>query len=314
MLRSIATTGVESAQRETATSAELSSFHGERLFVADVDLDGSLDILDCDFSGNLRIVTAKTNDLWTRTLTLQTNLLDPLLFVGGADPDEDGLPEVWVAGDDEPSFKRHILIFEPSGSGSLACVDTLISSDEMSGGQHGVLSTLEPNGKTVFVWNLFERLDLYSHESGEWRLEDTVVDPHPSHNHVYAADLSRNGRDELYWLGNGLNVASLIYERPTTPSAIGPGVPGDSDLQVRVFPTPLRNHAAIWCAPSIARGARRADLFDPMGRLIRSWSPSGGVGSGGHLSAAGLASGVYFLCVCDERGRSLASTRVLVAK
>ena len=283
--------------------------------VWDLDQDGQSEIA-IGAEGWLRIFESTANDVWGQIYADSTGLINSRIVSGGADADGDGVREVFLGGEDSTTFDRKVFVYQPNGDRSFTRVATLTAFDNASGSQWGTLARLEPGGRLRFVWGLYEHLRINVADAyGQWSLETTVPDPAaPWHHAVYAYDLNRNGRDEIYWVSGNQAYPSLILERPTLPT----DAPiGSERLKgtMRVTPSPCRGDASVFLDPAIAKQAAALSAFDAGGRLV--FHQTGGMRTDRGtwiMPVQRLRPGLYFLRATDALGRPLATGRTTVVR
>jgi hypothetical protein len=208
---------------------------------------------------------------------------------------------------------RKVFIYQPDGDRSFTRVGELGAVDNQIGGQWGALARTEYDGKVRFVWALIGHLRIYTATGpGQWHLESIVPDPAPAHFAVFAYDLNRNGRDEIYWLSDVRSVPSLVLERPTLPTDLSEGMPQPMTARLRVAPSPCRSEAAVFL-DAVASQAADWSVYDASGRLVLHES-LGSRAQAWVFPARTLAPGLYFLRVTDEFGRRVASGRAIVVR
>lgn len=283
--------------------------------VWDLDQDGRPEIADGG-QGRLRIFESTADDVWEEIYSDSTGLVGSRILTGGQDTDGDGARELFLGGEDwtvEPVLRK-VFVYQPTGERSYTRVAELSGFDNGTGGQWGTLARLEPDGKFRFVWGLVGHLRIYDAPCpGVWSLESIVLDPVPARLAVFAYDLNRNGRDEIYWLSNNRFVNSLVLERPTVPTSLLE--PSSTPLMnaLRISPSPSRANASVFLHPAAAVPAAEWSVFDASGRLVlrqdlgapaRSWI----------LPVAAWRPGVYFLRASDANGRPIASGRTTVIR
>jgi hypothetical protein len=130
---------------------------------------------------------------------------------------------------------------------------------------------------------------------------------------VYAYDLNRNSRDEIYWITDARGVSSVILERPTQPSDVSREIPESRKTILRVVPSPCRSDAAIFLDRVVVPQAAAWSAYDASGRLVLRHDLESHAGQW-ILPARHLRPGLYFLRVTDLLGRSLATGRVTVVR
>lgn len=297
-------------------SSEMTSAQQPRgLLVGDLDGDGRREIVFSDENGVLRVFESFADDSWTQTFIASTGLINPRVVAGAEDANANGLQEIWLAGDDAEAFNRRIFIFEPTIQDTFSCIDTLTTVDGASGGQSGTLAHLDHEDRWRFVWNVRRRLEIYIYQNGQWSIEKIYHDPDPNHFEIRATDLDHNGRDEIVWLGNGLNTESWVLEEPTIPSDTSAGSPRRTIETLRVFPCPTRNSGVVFIEPALAAQVRQWDVFDASGRRVISWRAAGAEAADQRQFPAGhLQPGLYFLRATDSDGVPLATGRVTVVR
>jgi len=284
--------------------------------VLDLDRDGRPEIVNGG-QGRLQIYESTADDAWERIYVDSTGLVGSRVLTGGQDTDGNGKRELFLGGEDwttEPVV-RQVFVYEPNGGRSFTRVATMSALDNASGGQWGALARTEYDGRVRFVWALYQHLRIYiATGPGEWQLETIIQDPDaPYHHAVFAYDLNRNGRDEIYWLSDVLGVPSLVLERPTLPT----DVTGNTALPwagtLRVAPSPCRGDASVFLDPVLAPRAALWSVFDASGRLVLQGSL--GPRAGPWLfPAKTLSSGLYFFRVTDALGQRVATGRAVVVR
>ena len=130
---------------------------------------------------------------------------------------------------------------------------------------------------------------------------------------MFAYDLNRNGRDEIYWLTNANTVLSLVLERPTLPTDVSGNTALPWARTLRVAASPCRGDAAVFLDPVLAPRAALWSVFDASGRLVLQDTlvPSAGPWL---FPAKTLSSGLYFLRVTDALGQRVATGRAVVVR
>jgi hypothetical protein len=256
--------------------------------------------------------------VWERIYTDSTGLINARILTGGQDTDGDGKRELFLGGEDwtdESAIVRKVFIYQPDGDRSFTRVATLSANDGVSGVQWGALARTDYSGKIRFVWALHRQMRIFAAtRTGEWTLETIIPDPFEGYHHaVFAYDLNRNGRDEIYWLTDARTVPSLVLEQPTLPTDVAGATGHPFVAALRVTPSPCRNDATVFLDPAVAPRAAAWSIFDASGRLVlqdRS-SPRAGVWP---FPARTLAPGLYFLRTTDALGRHLATGRAIVVR
>lgn len=281
--------------------------HG--LLVCDLFGDHQLEIAICWHQ--LRMFRATGNNQWSEFITEPTGLINTTIFAGGEDTDGDGRREVWVAGDHDASFTRRVYIYEPKGELALTRVDSLITSDGRSGLQTGALTQLYYDGVWRFAWALYKRLDVYTRGPGGWQRELTLPTSSPFRHYIYAGDLNRNGRDELYWVSDGRLDSSFILECPT--QTVDVPSPSRSDvLPIQITPSPVRTEAFARVAGVLPDAVQAWTVFDAAGRVVSRGEIAPGTTQ--WALPQRLAAGAYFLRVDDQAGGVLATGRFVVVR
>jgi len=285
--------------------------------VFDLDQDGRPEIADGG-QRRLQIYESTADDVWERIYTDSTGLLGARILSGGQDTDGDGKRELFLGGEDwtdEFAIVRKVFIYQPEGDRSFTHVATLSANDGVSGVQWGAFARIDYTGKIRFAWALHRHMRIFASTGpGEWTLETIIPDPFESYHHaVFAYDLNRNGRDEIYWLTNARFVPSLVLERPTQPTDVA-GTQGLPFLAaLRVAPSPCRNDATVFLNPAVASRAAAWSIFDASGRLVLQDRASPGAGVW-PLPARTLAPGMYFVRTTDALGHPLATGRAIVVR
>lgn len=283
--------------------------------VWDLDRDGRPEIANGE-DLRLQIFESTGNDMWEEIFTDSTGLINSRIIAGGADTDGDGVRELFVGGEDwslDPVVRK-VFIYQPDGDRSFRRVGELSGDNVSSAGQWGALAQLDFDGKVRFIWGLSRHLRVFvAMNPGEWVLESTIQDPTQYHAAVYAGDLNRNGRDEIYWVSHVRTMPSLVYERPTLPTDVSEGRGHGFGASLRVAPSPCRGDAVVLLDARLAPRAAEWSAFDASGGVVVRRSvdthPSPWV-----LPAESLRPGVYFLRVTDARGRSIAMGRTIVVR
>jgi len=283
----------------------------------DLDGDGRPEIANAAGQArSVQVFESTTDDVWERTYEDSTGLIGQSVLSGGVDSDGDGIRELFVGGEDRDTGERRIIVYQPTGDRSFERVAEFGAFDGVLGEQWGTMARTEPGGPYRFYWALYRQLRVYRATApGKWELETVIPDPNEFwHKSVYAHDLNRNGRDEIYWLTGNRFLTSLVLERPTFPTdASG----GQSAIRasVRVAPSPCRGDATVFLDPAVAARAAEWSLFDAAGRLVlhrpldQQSSRTGWL-----LPADRLRPGLYFLRVRDAGGRPLATGRATVVR
>jgi hypothetical protein len=288
-------------------------WHGDDL-VLDLDRDGRPEIASVGVYGLLQIYESTGDDVWERIYTDSTRSYPGVgrVAAGGRDTDDNGLLELFVGGENQTTYEKEVFIYEPDGDRSFRRVASARALDGASGFQSGAIAQLEPGGKLRFVWQVYRQLRFYvSPSPGVWELEFVINEPSRGHQSVYARDLNRNGRDEIYWVSSVRPYQSLVYERPTLPTD-APGEPqAYARAALRVWPSPGRGDATVFLDPEILRRARAYHAFDAAGRIAFE----GTIGTMPVIVPLHrLRPGIYFLQVTGDRGRPLASGRTTVIR
>jgi len=293
--------------------SEYSPWTGDDL-VFDLDEDGQPEIVLGDLDGNVRIYESPADDAWELIFADSTGLSAVDIMSGGVDTDGDGTRELFVAGDDNINYDRTVFVYQPDGDRSFVRVGTWTYFDNASGPLAGAIARLEPGEAPHFVWRVYQQLRLYAARSpGQWVLKSVI--PSSAHFAVYARDLNRNGRDEIYWVSGTRTRASWILERPTLPTDVEE-VPAEPLARtVRVVPSPSRGQVTVYLDAGIAKHAAELTVVDAAGRLVqyqvrqvRADQPAW------ILPAQRLRPGIYFLRVADAFGRSIATGRATVVR
>jgi len=283
----------------------------------DLDLDGRPEIANASgFDRRMQVFESTSDDMWEMIFEDSTGLRNGRVVSGGVDSDGDGIREMFIGGENPDTGERRIIIYQPTGDRSFARVAEFGAFDGVLGEQWGTMARTEPGGSYRFYWALYRQLRVYiATAPGNWTLETVIPDPDDfEHKSVYAHDLNRNGRDEIYWLTGNRFLTSLVLERPTHPTdASG----GESPFQatVRVAPSPCRGDATVFFDPAVAARAAEWSLFDVAGRLVLHRPlDQHDSRSGWLLPAARLRPGLYFLRVLDAGGKPLANGRATVVR
>jgi len=282
--------------------------------VFDLDQDGRAEI-SSGGEGRLEIFESTGNDAWEEIFTDSTELVNARIVAGGVDSDGDGVRELFLGGEDGTTFERKIFVYQPTGDRTFARIGTLTAFDDATGSQWGTFAQLEPDGQIRFVWALYRQLRIYvASGPGQWVLERIIPDPAPPHLAVYAYDLNRNGRDEIYWLTNAQTRTSLILERPTLPTDASSNQSRIGGT-IRVTPSPCRSNATVFLDPTTAVRAAEWSAFDAAGRLVFRQSLDSNVSRTTWVMPADrLGPGLYFLRVTDVLGRPIATGRTTVVR
>lgn len=281
--------------------------------VWDLDRDGRPEIAYCG-SGWLRVIESTADDAWEEIFSDSTGLVGARILTGGADTDRDGVQELFLGGDDWTTFERKVLIYQPTSDRTFNRVGTLTAFDGQSGEQWGALARTEPQGAVRFIWAIYEQLRIFSATSPRsWDLDVIVPDPLPPHLAVYAYDLNRNGRDEIYWLTDTETRSSLILERPTLPTdaSVSQRIQG----AIWVAPSPSDGDASVFLDPAIAVRAVEWSAFDAAGRLVFRQSLTSNLSRASWaMPVHRLRPGLYFLRVTDATGQPIATGKTVVLR
>jgi len=302
-----------SSSGEAFVQSTYSPWLGDDL-VFDLDEDGRPEIASGGLQGRLQIFESPADDVWERIFTDSTGLIASRIVSGGVDTDGDGKQELFLGGDDPNTFERKVFIYQPDGDQSFVRAATLAAFDNASGTMSGAMARLEPAGTVRFVWQIYQQLRLYSAATpGQWDLESVIPEPSTSHNAVYARDLNRNGRDEIYWISNNRTVSSLILERPMLPTDVSGGIRELGAALLRVAPSPCWGDATVFLDVAIASRAAEWSAFDAAGRLVFQRGMQCGTPRQAWAMPV-LRPGIYFLRVTDGLGRPLATGRATVIR
>jgi len=283
----------------------------------DLDLDGRPEIANASgFDRRMQVFESTSDDVWEKIFEDSTGLRNGRVVSGGVDSDGDGIREMFIGGENPDTGERRIIIYQPTGDRSFERVAEFGAFDGVLGEQWGTMARTEPGGPYRFYWALYRQLRVcIATAPGNWTLETVIPDPNEFwHSSVYAHDLNRNGRDEIYWLTINRFLTSLVLERPTFPTDAS-GDQSAMRASVRVAPSPCRGDATVFLDPTVAARAAEWSLFDAAGRLVlhrpldRHNSRSGWL-----LPADRLRPGLYFLRVRDAGGRPLATGRATVVR
>jgi len=307
---------VEKGHADASRGSAYDAWAGDDL-LWDLDLDGRPEIANAGgLARSTQIVESTGDDTWEKIYEDSTGLRNARVVSGGVDSDADGIREMFVGGEDLDTGERRIIIYQPTGDRSFERVAEFGAFDGVLGEQWGTMGRTEPGGPYRFYWALYRQLRVYRASApGNWELETVIPDPNELwHKSVYAHDLNRNGRDEIYWLTGNRFLTSLVLERPTVPTDASGGQSAIR-ARVRVAPSPCRGDATVFLDPTVAARAAEWSLFDAAGRLVlhrpldRHNSRSGWL-----LPADRLRPGLYFLRVRDAGGRPLATGRATVVR
>jgi hypothetical protein len=283
----------------------------------DLDLDGRPEIANAfGFDRRMQVLESTADDVWQKIFEDSTGLRNGRVVGGGVDSDGDGIREMFVGGENPDTGERRIIIYQPTGDRSFERVAEFGAFDGVLGEQWGAMARTEAGGPYRFYWALYRQLRVYvATAPSTWVLETVIPDPNEFwHRSVYAYDLNRNGRDEIYWLTGNRFLTSLVLERPTFPTDAS-GAQSAIRASVRVAPSPCRGDATVFLDPAVAARAAEWSLFDAAGRLVlhrpldRHDSRTGWL-----LPADRLRPGLYFLRVRDAGGRPLATGRATVVR
>ena len=298
--------------KHSQPSGIYSAWAGDDLLF-DLDADGRPEIVHGGIDGELVIHESTGDDTWELIYADSTGLSSTAVMGGGVDTDGDGKRELFLAGDDQITWERTVFIYQADGDRSFSRVGTLTTFDNATGPQSGAIARLDSEGKPRFVWAVYLQLRFYVAESpGRWELEKVISDP-TFHLTVYARDLNRNGRDEIYWLTNNRTYRSLILERPTLPTDVQEGGGVSAATAIRISPSPCRSEARLILEPTIAPRAANWEAFDAAGRLVLDGKISS-TRLGWHFPADRLHPGHYFIRITDPAGRPLATGRTTVVR
>jgi len=306
----------EKADAGERAEAAYNAWTGDDL-LWDLDLDGRPEIANAyGLARSTQIFESTGDDTWEKIYEDSTGLRNARVVSGGVDSDGDGIRELFVAGEDQETGERRILIYQPTGDRSFERVAEFGAFDGVLGEQWGTVARTEPGGPYRFYWALYRQLRVcIATAPGKWELETVIPDPNEFwHKSAYAYDLNRKGRDEIYWLTGNRFLTSLVLERPTHPTDASGGE-SPFHATVRVAPSPCRGDATVFLDPSVAARAAEWSLFDAAGRLVlhrpldRHNSRSGWL-----LPADRLRPGLYFLRVRDAGGQPLATGRATVVR
>jgi hypothetical protein len=296
---------------------------GEKV-VADLDGDGLTEIAFAGTDGFVQIYESSTDNTWKQTWIDSTGKFNAYGAEGGRDTDGNGKPELfvmgnsWTPGNPDPIDYYTTIVYEASGDNQFIRVATLSFSDGSSGGSENALGNLDGIGPGEYLMKGNGYFWIYrSTAPGQWTMIQRVADPtpHGGHGNIYAFDVNRNGRDEVFWTMDS-NIQSgpntLVFEHPPLPSAVGATLPQGA-LALSPFPNPCRFQASIG-APDALGAASILAVFDVTGRLVERRVPIRDARGQLLFPARHLNPGVYLLRLEDRSGAALAAGRAVVVR
>ncbi len=278
--------------------------NGEKV-IADLDLDGRIEIAFSGGHGHLHVYESGGDNQWQHVWTTSTGMINAYGAAGGVDTDGNGRPELFVMG--EMGGLARTFVFEAFTDNSFAAVDTIT---HIGIGYTNALGDWTGDGLDEYVSRVTPNvISFYASQSpGNWQEIECFCGADSSHSEIFMFDANRNGRDELFWAFSGpiLNINySWIFEKPIT---------SDSETyevtlpHLRFHPNPTRGLAYGIGPPALSPFDML--LYDVSGRLVqRSRIRQAG---GFVLDGSSLAAGVYVVRLLDDHGRHQAQGRVAI--
>src|SRR5262249_22020950 len=152
-----------------------------------------------------------------------------------------------------------------TGNNSYKRVASRTFTDGFSGLGPNAVARVNVSGPAELFWSIAPGLLRYKAVApGQWTLSSIITG---ATGYVFARDLNRNGRDEIYWFSFG-TLSSVVLERPTLPSDVGPTNSSFSSL--RIVPSPCQGNGTVFLGPEAMSRGRELEVFDASGRRVRS--------------------------------------------
>lgn len=265
--------------------------------IADLDGDGRPEIVLCGLDGDIYIYESPSNNVWRKTWSFATTLVNAYGVQSGHDLDGNGKPEFYVTGNDHQTFGVETWVFEPVADNQYVEVAELIYPHFAGSGNGTGIAELDGLPGEEFVMIAGDRVTIWHAKSiGQWGIVGELARPPGQLNDLGFEDMNKNGRAEMFWAG----LTTLVLEAPAIPVDADPA---SSRLpQVVLYPNP--SHGVSWLALP-HQDALGFDLrvYDVAGRLVTEWRtlPAPNI----RLPVAHLRSGRYVVEVRNRAGRRI---------
>jgi VCBS repeat protein len=280
--------------------------------IADFDRDGLIEI---GFSSGNRVYVYESpaNNIWRLTWSDSTEL-GASDARGGVDMDGNGRPELFVTGNGPDGWTT--LVFEATCNNRFRRIARFAQYDGATGVPFATIARLDGNsGPISYLMRGYAHFWIYEAVAvGRWELVGEVPDPDAGwHSGLYAFDVNRNGRDEVFWTTESVfGQETLVLEKSSTTDTHR-----RSTMERRSFtvsPNPVRSVALLHTPPSLADLSARVSVYDVTGRLAQRWLRNCDADGEWIWSAQSLSAGTYFVRLEDGHGRILSSTRATILR